>query len=106
MKKIDITMGEAKKEAWRMMLITSQNNTPPRASKSTKTEVIQGVLVAMFRISDANMMALFGSAVLPILNPHSVNKGPHHGQCFQQGEDPHCRKSHDRHHSQSGGQSV
>jgi hypothetical protein len=69
MKKIDMTMGEAKKEAWRMMLITSQSNTPPRASKTTKTETIQGVLVAMFRISDANMMALFGSAVLPILNP-------------------------------------
>ena len=47
----------------------SQTNSPLRASKNTKTETIQGVLVAMFRISDANMMAPSGSAVLPMLNP-------------------------------------
>jgi hypothetical protein len=69
MKKINIFMAEAKKEVWRMMLITSQTNTPPRASKTIKTETLQGVLVVMFRISDANMMALFRSAVLPMLNP-------------------------------------
>ena len=36
MKKINISMAEAKKEAWRMMLITSQTNTPPMASKTPK----------------------------------------------------------------------
>ena len=72
MKKMQLSMADAKKEAWRMMLITSQVNTPPKVSKNTKTEMIQGVQVAMFRISDENMNALFGSAVLPTLNPKDV----------------------------------
>jgi hypothetical protein len=55
-----------------MMLITSQSNTPPKIGKNTKTEMIQGVQVAMFRISDENINALFGSAVLPALNPKDV----------------------------------
>jgi hypothetical protein len=72
MKKLQISMSDARKETWRMMLITSQSNTPPKIGKNTKTETIQGVQVAMFRISDENMNALFGSAVLPALNPKDM----------------------------------
>jgi hypothetical protein len=72
MKKMQLNMADAKKEAWQIMLITSQFNTPPKIGKNTKTEMIQGVQVAMFRISDKNMNALFGSTILPTLNPKDV----------------------------------
>ena len=72
MKKMQLSMTDAEKKAWRIMLITSQANTPPKLPKNRNTEKVQGVQVAMFRISDANMIAQFGSAVLPILNPKNV----------------------------------
>ena len=69
LEKIDMTMGEPNKEAWIRMPITSQNNTTPKMSKTTKTETMQGILVAMFWITGENLMTLLGSAVLPIPNP-------------------------------------
>ena len=63
-------MKESKKEAWRMMLITSQDNMPPKAGKQTRTETIQGVLVATFRIGEHKTI---GTNCLPILHP----KEPH-----------------------------
>ena len=68
MKKKPINLGEARKEVWRMMLIKSQDNMPPQALKSTTIKEIHKVNVAIFRIADRNMDALFGSPMLPILN--------------------------------------
>ena len=41
----------------------------PHALKSTTVREIHKVKVAIFRISDHNMNALFGTPMLPILNP-------------------------------------
>ena len=43
MKKLDISLGDARKEAWRLMLITSQSRNPPKPNKSTRTAIIQGM---------------------------------------------------------------
>ena len=72
MKKLHLSMGDARKEAWRMMLITSQHNTPPRFGKNQRTEMIQGVQVVKFRVSEGTMDALFGASILPVLNPKDI----------------------------------
>ena len=68
MNKLDISLGDARKEAWRLMLITSQSRNPPKPNKSTRTETIQGVQTAIFRILDPDIKILFGTEALPILN--------------------------------------
>ena len=40
MKKLDINLGYARKEAWGLMLITSQSRNPPKPNKSTRTKTI------------------------------------------------------------------
>ena len=52
MKKQNISMWTARKEAWRKMLITSQKNTPPRSSKSSQTRIRNGVQIVQFRGTD------------------------------------------------------
>ena len=69
LKKTPINMREARKEAWRIMLITSQNNLPPKTGKQTRTEIVQGVTVATFRIAEQEMIGIYGTNCLPILNP-------------------------------------
>ena len=61
MKKLDISLGDARKVAWRLMLITSQSRNPPKPNKSTRTAIIQGVQTAIFRIPDPDMKILFGT---------------------------------------------
>ena len=62
MKKLDISLGDARKEA-------SQSRNPPKPNKSTRTAIIQGVQTAIFRIPDPDMKILFGTEALPILHP-------------------------------------
>ena len=62
-------MREARKEAWRIMLITSQNNLSPKVGKQTRTEIVQGVTVATFRVGEQEMIGAYGTNCLPILNP-------------------------------------
>ena len=56
-----MNMKDARKEAWRLMLITSQNNQAPKPVKHTRTEVIQGVTIVTFRMGNQEMIEKYGS---------------------------------------------
>ena len=45
-------MWTARKEAWRKMLIRSQQNDPPRSSKSFPSRIKHGVQIVQFRGTD------------------------------------------------------
>ena len=69
MKKIPITLAEARKEAWKMLLIKSQANMEPQTLRSTTIKEVHKIKVAVFRISEHNMNTQFWTSVLPILIP-------------------------------------